>query len=262
MRSNTNNEWTLCSYAKLCEAVLESGYTIQTVADYLRHPATPVVIMRHDIDRVPANAVLMAELEHSLGIRSTYYVRTVPSVFRKDKVAPLHELGHEVGYHYEVVAKTHGDMVRAAELFGQELAALRALGPVHTASSHGSPLSPWPNLSLWDNARPRDFSLLGEAYLDIDYSSIAYYTDTGRRWDAHLTNLRDRVSSGPTSFPHIRHTGELMQLLYERRLSNFCIQTHPERWNDSALGTFRSAMFDFTANFAKSALRLVHTVNA
>ncbi len=220
------------------------------------------MILRHDVDRIPANALAMAELEHRLGIKSTYYVRTVPSVLSPKLVRRLHELGHEIGYHYEVLSKCGGNTKKALELFANELGQLRRLAPVTTASAHGSPLSGWNNLGIWETADPTDFGLAGEAYLQIDYAQVGYYTDTGRRWDAVRTNLRDRVESHGETFPTVRTTDELIALVESRRFPTLCIQTHPERWNATVPGFVRSALLDRAANTAKNVIRLVRARDA
>jgi len=248
-------DWTLAAYERLCSAVLDAGYRVQTIEGYIEAPAARAVVLRHDVDRVPANARAMAELEHALGVASTYYFRTVPGAYDRAAVAAVAALGHEVGYHYEVVSKANGDPERAAELFRAELADLRAMAPVRTASAHGSPLSRWSNHDLWRHCRPADFDLLGEAYLDIDYATLAYYTDTGRAWDAGAANLRDRVEEGTARFPRVHGTAELTALVAGGTLARLCIQTHPERWNARLPGLVRSVLWDGAANAAKVALR-------
>ena len=63
-----------------------------------------MVVLRHDIDRKPMNALRMAELEYELGIQSTYYFR-FPCTFKPEIIRKIRDLGHEVGYHYEVLSK-------------------------------------------------------------------------------------------------------------------------------------------------------------
>jgi len=219
------------------------------------------VLLRHDIDRVPANALAMAELEHQLGISSTYYVRTISSVYRESLLHRLHELGHEVGYHYEVLSKTGGDVPRALDLFATELARMRQHAPVTTASSHGSPLSPWDNLSIWKHGSPADFGLRGEAYLQIDYTDVDYYTDTGRSWAATQTNLRDRVETHGRQPAMVHTTDELVRLVIRMPAPALCIQTHPERWNATRIGRIRSQLWDWAANTAKLGLRAARRSN-
>lgn len=249
------SEWTLQSYTRLCRAVLDSGYRVQGVREFMQSPAERSVVMRHDVDRFPGNALRMAQSERELGLTSTYYVRTVRGVFDPRIIEAIHALGHEVGYHYEVLAKAAGDMRAALRLFGDELAALRRRVPVHTAAAHGSPLSRWNNYDIWTRARPEDFGLVGEAYRDIDYSRVVYFTDTGRSWGATWANLRDRVGAGASRAPQIRTTDELIELVREADLPALCVQTHPERWNDTLAGLTRSVALDLAANGAKWMLR-------
>ncbi len=249
--------WTLDSYRDLCRAILRADYRVQSVRDFLQAPAQHCVVMRHDVDRFPGNALRMAHVERDLGIRSTYYVRAVRWVFDPETIKAIHALGHEVGYHYEVLARTSGDMSSALHLFGQELSMFRRHVPVSTAAAHGSPLSRWSNHDIWKQARPADFGLLGEAYLDIDYSRVLYFTDTGRSWGATWANLRDRAEGGVSAAPDVRATSGLIALVREGKMSRLCIQTHPERWNETFTGLTRSIALDLAANGAKWMLRRV-----
>ena len=39
----------------------------------------------------------------------------------------------------------------------------------------------------------RDFNLLGDIYLDINYKDIAYISDTGRNWNTNKYNIRENI---------------------------------------------------------------------
>lgn len=43
----------------------------------MSNPLEKVVILRHDVDRLPGNALKMARLEHEMGVQATYYFRAV-----------------------------------------------------------------------------------------------------------------------------------------------------------------------------------------
>ena len=47
---------------------LKQGYHFQPFSEFLVSPKNKVVVMRHDIDRLPKNALLMAKLESKLDI--------------------------------------------------------------------------------------------------------------------------------------------------------------------------------------------------
>jgi len=107
-------DFTLSRYKDLCLALLDSGYTPLTVYSYLvlegkknkNNNNNKLVVLRHDIDRKFGNALRMAELEHELGIQSTYYFR-FPYTFKPELIGKIHDFGHEVGYHYEVLSKAN-----------------------------------------------------------------------------------------------------------------------------------------------------------
>ncbi len=250
LRRSRTRDWTLAKYQELCEAVLGSCYQTQRIDHYIEAPVARAALLRHDIDRIPGNAIAMAKLECDLGIQSTYYVRATRSVYSPELVSQLDYLGHEVGYHYEVMSKTRGDVDAAIALFEAEIETLRAVVPVRTAASHGAPLSPWNNLDIWRHRKPGEFGLLGEAYLQIDYAQMAYYTDTGRSWSASRTNLRDRVDA-PANSPVASTTDELIGVIDKALPLAVCLQTHPERWNLTLAGLMRSLMVDYAANTAK-----------
>ena len=64
-------------------------------------PCQKTMILRHDVDKLPENALTMAQLEHSLGIQRSYFFRIIPEVFQPDIIQQIESLGQEVGSHYE-----------------------------------------------------------------------------------------------------------------------------------------------------------------
>lgn len=252
-----SSPWSLGGYERLCQAVISSGYEICTVSGCIKGSCENKVCFRHDIDRFPKNAVCMAELESSLGIKSTYYVRMVYGVFSQDLACRLSSLGHEVGYHYETLVKSKGDFDEARRLFIRELKILEDTGIcIDTAAAHGSPLSGYDSKKIMSKEFLLQSGLAGEAYLSIDYNHMAYYTDTGRSWSACDTNIRDRVDSD-ASWPVINTLDELIALIESRQLPSICVQTHPERWAYNNLTLLRSRLFDNSTSIAKQILRKV-----
>ena len=62
-------DFTLDRYKELCLALLDSGYTPLTVYSYLegqKKKNNKLVVLRHDIDRKPMNALKMAGLNELL----------------------------------------------------------------------------------------------------------------------------------------------------------------------------------------------------
>jgi len=68
-------DFTLRIYEDLLDAFIEAGYSFQTFRDYLKAPEEKVVILRHDVDKRPGNALMTAEIEHAKGLKASYYFR-------------------------------------------------------------------------------------------------------------------------------------------------------------------------------------------
>jgi hypothetical protein len=238
-------------YGELCHALQDAGYTPATVHQYLSSGFRgKIVVLRHDVDRRPENAMRMAELEHSLGICSTYYFR-YPYTFKPEIIKQVLALGHEVGYHYEVLAKAKGDHASAIALFSQELEAFKAICDVRTICMHGSPLSPCDNRDLWKKYDFRDFGVEGEAYLSIAEKGFRYLTDTGRGWSGKHS-LRDAMP-GMGSVP-LETTDELISWIRSAE-ENLYMTVHPERWASSRGEWITGFVKDRMMNIGKIVLR-------
>ena len=231
-----SRDFTLAKYGELLETLQRAGYRMLSVGDFLaREESFPCAILRHDVDRREERALTMALLEKDRGIHSTYYFRMGPGLGKAKVVHRIKALGHEVGYHYEVLSKAGGDREKARKLFDDELSRLRQMAEVRTAAMHGRPLSPWNNLSFWETCRPEDFGLMGEAYLSFGrLSQAVYLSDTGRGWNSG-DNLRDRFSpEGPAMPGPFSSTGELIHFLGKKPFPVVYLLVHPNRWTSRA----------------------------
>ena len=198
-------DFTLKTYRLLLEAFLQAGYRFQTFEELLEQPAEGrVVVMRHDVDELAWNALRMAEVEKSLGIRATYFFRIVKQSNVPEVIKRIVEMGHEVGYHYEDLSLAKGDVDKAMESFKANLAYFRQYYPVRSVCMHGSSTSKYDNRFLWKEHQLADFGLLGEPYLSVDFNKVYYLTDTGYAWDGGRFAVRDVVESG--SFDLSFHT--------------------------------------------------------
>lgn len=220
-------DFTLRKYRELCEAILKAGYVPMTVESYLEKPLGRVVILRHDVDRKPESALRMAELERDLGIASTYYFRMKKGVFKPEIIREIAGMGHEVGYHYEALDKAKGNFERAIEIFEDELRRFREICEVKTVCMHGNPLTPWMNKDLWNRYNFREFGIIGEPYISIDYEKVLYFSDTGRTWGTKFS-LKDAKAKGID----VKSTDDVIKLLKDGVAEQVCILTHPNRWSD------------------------------
>jgi hypothetical protein len=142
-------DFTLKIYKRLLEILLAQGFTYQPFVSFLRNPSDRVIVMRHDVGRLPGNALKIAQLEHDLGISASYYFRAVQESWDDAIIKKIADLSHETGYHYENLSVCNGDPDRAGVDFQASLAKLRNLAPVTTVCMHGSPMSRINNLDLW-----------------------------------------------------------------------------------------------------------------
>ena len=94
-------DFTLTTYQKLLQVLLTSAYSFQTFEEYIKNSKGKVVILRHDVDRKPGNALVIAKIEKEGGIRASYYFRIVKESYDEDIIRQIAEMGHEIGYHYE-----------------------------------------------------------------------------------------------------------------------------------------------------------------
>jgi hypothetical protein len=220
-------DFMMAKYEELCRVLLGASYTPVTVYQYLTDPPDgKIVVLRHDIDRKPKNAIRMAEVEYSLGIASTYYFRH-PATFVPEMIKEIHALGHEVGYHYEVLAKAGGDYAKAITLFKKELSEFREVCDVWTVCMHGSPLSRYDNRDLWKVYDFREYGIVGEAYISIAGNGLRYLTDTGRNWGGRHS-LRDSMP-GAEPVP-AEATDDLSRWIESAGEKALYLTVHPERW--------------------------------
>lgn len=229
-------DFTLKSYSDYIKLIKANFDNILKFDDYfsLEQSLSNFCIIRHDVDRKPENALKMAALEHTLGIRSTYFFRTKKRVFDKTIIRKIARMGHEIGYHYESLADAKGDYDLALQDFSNNLNKLRNIVRVSTVCMHGKPFSAYDSRDLWRQDDNHDllrnvFNIHGEVYLDINYNDIAYISDTGRNWQSDRFNVRDKVNSSINL--NLTCKEDLVRYLKNPH-NKLVFLVHPERWNE------------------------------
>jgi len=227
------HDFTLIKYRNLLQEVIDTSYTNLTLKEFIMSAPNNCIIMRHDVDRKPDQALKMAQIENEYGLKSTYYFRMTKEVFQPEIIGQIAALGHEIGYHYEVLDKAKGDINKAILIFRQELSELRKIAEVTTICMHGNPLTPWVNRDIWIHHNFKEFGIIGEAYISIDYNKVSYFTDTGRAWNSSKHSIKDIVQNNFKNKEQIKSTDELISLIKNSIPENICIVTHPNRWHDN-----------------------------
>jgi len=253
-------DFSLGLYESMLLTLQNKFSNIITFKEYFTNypDVTDFLILRHDVDRKPDNALVMAELEAKLGVSSVYYFRTKKHTYKPEIIKRIAELGHEVGYHYESLTDCKGDFSEALNDFELNLAKLRKLCQIETIAMHGAPFSPFDNRELWKSKGNKkllleNLEILGEVYLDIEYQDILYITDTGRNWQQSSSNRRDKVESKINlSFDS---SDQLFSYFDHKPHNRFIFQTHPERWTDHWLQWHIQYFKDQLINQVKSIIR-------
>jgi len=281
-------DFTITALRDILLVLKNKGYCFVTFEEFLKAQGNRTVILRHDVDRSPFNSLIVARVEHELGLKGSYYFRAVPESMDISVIRQIYSLGHEIGYHYEDMAlvgkgyKTRKSATgldteekiasKAFKSFNYNLERLREIAPVKTICMHGSPLSKWDSRLIWKYNDFRESGITGEPYFDVDFRSLLYLTDTGRRWNGRSVSVRDKGSAYYRNEPineiinFNRFSGwkvkpvigsaldytaesELMQSHYDFRSTKdiilaaerdelpgkIMITCHPQRWNDNKI---------------------------
>ncbi|MCF8367453.1 MAG: hypothetical protein K9G76_00325 [Bacteroidales bacterium] len=255
-------DFTLKKYQQIIESIADSKYKVVTVKDYIESDIKPsnAIIIRHDVDLDADYQLQFARLESDLGIHTSYYFRHIEKIYKQPIINQIYELGHEVGYHYEVITKAKGDKNKAIDLFKKELSDFQRNWHTKTVCPHGgsfvenvdgyalkdivklipkllsktSVFSNWTNFNIWKENKFSDFKLTGDAYDSIDFSGILYLSDTGRSWDKKYKRL-DKVESLINPQYHISSSNDIIKLIGKGEVDKIYLLVHFEQWKNTFL---------------------------
>jgi len=224
-------DFTISIYKKLLEELLHAGYSFQTFELFIESPENRVVVLRHDVDRLPENALKIAKIENEFNVPASYYFRVVNNVWDKQIMKKIVTNGHEIAYHYEDLALKKGVYKDAITHFERQLKRFRLIYPVQTICMHGSPLSSYDNRKLWDIYDYKNYGIIAEPYFDVNFDEVLYLTDTGRGWNKSSVSVRDKVQSNFNyNFNSTQDIINNIEILPDKIMIN----THPQRWNDKS----------------------------
>lgn len=245
-------DFTLLSYSKLLDQLKDSGYEFLTFEQFCEKPEAVQkwCILRHDVDRLPWNAVKMSNIEEEKEIKASYYFRIVKEAYNPSVIKKIVNAGHEAGYHYEDMDLASGNKVKALELFLKHLDHFRSFYNVKTICMHGSPLSKIDNRDIWMSYDYKDYGIIGEPYYDLDFCQVFYVTDTGRKWNHSTASVRDKVQS---SFNiEIKNIQQFIQRIKVGEIPDkIMINTHPNRWFDESYPWFKELLIQNIKNQVK-----------
>lgn len=251
-------DFTLDIYRKLLETLLAKGYQIIGYADYLKLKVKSgkFIVLRHDVDAKPWNSLKTAQIEHSLGAKATYYFRVGKESNVPEVIRGISKLGHEIGYHYEDMSLCGGDVDKAWSHFQTWLAYFRQYYAVETICMHGAPTSKWDGKDLWKKYDYKSLGIIGEPYMDTDFSDVFYLTDTGRCWDGFKVSVRDKIPQYQDEWTKAgltwHTTPQLIRAIEVNQLPNHVmITTHPQRWTNNSAQWYKELILQNIKNIIK-----------
>ncbi len=174
--------FTYESYIAMVSLLKTKGYVIADYHNWIENEKC--VILRHDIDYDLQKAVEMAQIERSIGVKSTYFVLLTSdfyNVFSKKSNDLLKEIinnGHELGLHFDEVnyPEIEGNAEKIKEKILEECEVLSRTCkvPITTVSMH----RPSKMILESDLKIPSVINSYGNEF----FKGFKYLSDSRRRW--------------------------------------------------------------------------------
>ncbi|MBN2662995.1 MAG: hypothetical protein JXR68_05045 [Bacteroidales bacterium] len=194
------------------------------------------VLLEHHVDKRPENSLKIAKIEHKFGISSTYFYRSSKKCFKSEILSNVSKLGHEIGYHYNDYTQNKGDIELTKKSFSENLNKFRKITQVFSVAMYGIPNRKFDARKMWENFILSDFDLKVRAYIEVDYSDIYYFADTGRTWSSVGNNINDKVVSNRIA--DIKTTDDLIDFIKNNKDKKIAVVIHPKRWSDGIIEHF------------------------
>ena len=179
------------------------------------HTEGPGVILRHDVDDLIEKSVQMAELEHEMGIKSTYFILNTAGYWAKaglviDVLRMQNELKHEIGWHNNAISDHLRSGYEVKTCIYAPITTMRISGVNITGSaSHGDPLCHernYLNYNVFGFQLPGWTGYQGEAFdmkdFGLEYEAYhvqhdEYLSDSGGVWKVDpIESLKKWIREG------------------------------------------------------------------
>jgi hypothetical protein len=197
------------------------------------------ICVKHDVECNPESALEIALIENKFGISSTFYFQANLVPNNHKLINYIVSLGHEVGYHYDVLDASDGDFSIANDQFKAALNDFKQAGvDIICVCPHGNPTkirNGWnSNKDYFRKPITRKlFPNIFDTVIDKDLNGrrVAYISDAGYSFKLIFdVTQNDRVVTVDKSLTSL--DGLLNEISYYDQL---ILSTHPHRWHRSAL---------------------------
>lgn len=190
------NNFTLDDYSLLLQYFGKEREYV-TFSEYQnKSDNDPIVLLRHDIDFSLKHALEMAKLEAGLGIKSTVFLLfsspfyNILDVDNIQIVRQIHELGHEIGLHYDLAVLEKGNGKDPFALLNAEAEILKQLtgSEVLSIAMHN------PSMSGADIFRETKYI---NTYDERFTKQMAYFSDSCMAWRNNFIEHTEKNSFPP-----------------------------------------------------------------
>lgn len=133
---------TLNSYRDTLKKLADGDIFSRPIVSLLTDQNHSGLFIKHDVEANVDRAVRMAKAEQSLGHKATYYFQGDFLDHKQGRAAikAVHELGHEVAYHYDVLDENDGDYDKSLIQFQDYVNRFADIGcTIQTVCPHGNP---------------------------------------------------------------------------------------------------------------------------
>lgn len=257
---------TYKEYTAFCQEICNSGvalYSVCRACENIGDLDKPFVIIKHDVEDKPEKALKLSKIEHSLGIKATYYVHSF-FLRNPEHVAVLREiagLGHEVGYHYDVLDNNDGDKEKAIQEFREALSCFEDNGfTVKTVCPHGNPLKKRigysSNKDFFLDATIRDlFKDIVDVYLtfpDLLEKDYLYITDA--QYSYFYRDAKSTRTDATEELLPLEGADRIIRMIRDGQ--SMIISTHSHRYSASGCNAFiRVSLYKAAKLVAKTLYR-------
>ncbi len=262
--------FTYKRWEAFCRFLDEEGiHSIPAMRLMTESPEGAYVILKHDVETNVANALRMAEIEHSFGHVGSYYVQAylVKDEKNVSMLKKMQSMGHEISYHYDVMDSTGGDIPAAIEEFQENVLLFEGNGfRLVTLCQHGNPVVErkgyTSNRDFFRNDTVRErYSHMADIMVDFKQKAkgttdYLYFSDAGRRFQYIYDPITNDITPSDDKNIPFDTPEELMAYVKDQK-ANAIISTHPHRWVRSKIKyLIKTAIFKTVRAVAKLLMKI------
>lgn len=213
----------------------------------MEEKSSSFIVLKHDVETNVKSAFKIAQIENKYGHCGSYYVQAYLLDDQKnvEMLKQMHEMGHEISYHYDVMDANSGDIELAIKDFEKNVVKFKQNGfNLVTLCQHGNPIVErkgyTSNRDFFRNEKVQQkFSDLADVMVDFKEKAggkieYLYFSDAGRKFKLIFDPINNDVIPSDDkniSFENLNAVYSYVEYLG----ANAIISMHPHRWVKSKI---------------------------